>query len=573
MASPPAAAPPEWVVLDRLPLTSIDLPKDGISLSLVATPRISQLLVSPSLGLASGSVLAADPSGILLLSSSDPFLADSKSYVLWDAVYKISFPVPATPTETGAATGLVVVPGGSDHIYIMVAELSIRGSDVILRCFSTDPAKWIHKILQQPPQYKLLWCWCSDYALSHQGRLWWVDLLQGLVACDPFSDNPELHFVPLPSCCRNPNVQQSCRMGLSDNRRVGLSRGKLRLVVLSHASNSKSRIRLWTLADSEAGHWTLDFDLSSPVFDDIWTDLCDWKIAFFHPSKPHVVYFSQKQHLVAVDLQMVKVSEEDGVEPCSSSHVLAWELSPSLRTTLLGPSPAQDTNSTSHFDSVANSFLEAYSSALVDMEFHQLATTALASLNKEKKRTEENKFKLSERLLLQTFLDQTETSLKKYAHLNFYAGTGSEKVLVFAEFHTDAVGDNEPDEWGLSSCKLLRKNYQGGLYGEDADRRLSMRANKRKKSIYCFACAAEMLHPINGFDGGYAGMSVTRGVGAGDSQAGGGERRRSERREVRGKSVTPAHPLTEPEELKQSKTEQGGKKKYAFSFRKHNMFR
>lgn len=100
-----------------------------------------------------------------------------------------------------------------------------------------------------------------------------------------------------------------------------------------------------------------------------------------------------------------------------------------------------------------------------------------------------------------------------------------------------------------------------------------MRANKRKKSIYCFACAAEMLHPINGFDGGYAGMSVTRGVGAGDSQAGGGERRRSERRKVRGKSVTPAHPLTEPEELKQSKTEQGGKKKYAFSFRKHNMFR
>jgi hypothetical protein len=54
--------------------------------------------------------------------------------------------------------------------------------------------------------------------------------------------------------------------------------------------------------------------------------------------------------------------------------------------------------------------------------------------------------------------------LKKYAHLNFYAGTGSEKVLVFAEFHTDAVGDNEPDEWGLSSCKLLRKNYQGNTF-------------------------------------------------------------------------------------------------------------
>lgn len=73
-------APPQWVVLLRSPLVPLDLPKDaGISLALAAPPRISQLQVPPSLVVSGSAVLAADPTGILLLSASrgtDPLAAD-----------------------------------------------------------------------------------------------------------------------------------------------------------------------------------------------------------------------------------------------------------------------------------------------------------------------------------------------------------------------------------------------------------------------------------------------------------------------------------------------------------------
>ena len=71
-------------------------------------------------------------------------------------------------------------------------------------------------------------------------------------------------------------------------------------------------------------------------------------------------------------------------------------------------------------------------------------------------------YKLSERLFLQTFVKAYGTTMKSYAHLNFYAATtGSRRVLVFAEFSSDAVVENERHEWTLSSCKILTRNYHG----------------------------------------------------------------------------------------------------------------
>jgi hypothetical protein len=51
-------------------------------------------------------------------------------------------------------------------------------------------------------------------------------------------------------------------------------------------------------------------------------------------------------------------------------------------------------------------------------------------------------------------------------------------------------------------------HFVGGLYGEDVDNRQRMESKKRKRSIFCFACGAEMLHPISGFEGGYAGIGA-----------------------------------------------------------------
>nr|CAB3505156.1 unnamed protein product [Digitaria exilis] len=350
----------------------------------------------------------------------------------------------------------------------MVAELSVGGGAATLRCFSTETSKWIHKDLRSPLMKHRRWS--SAYALSYKGRLWWVDLLLGLVTCDPFADIPELQFVPLPSCYRLFlwHGEEGRRKGLSNDRCVSLSCGKLRLVVINRRT-PLPRIKLWTLADYESGKWNLDYDF--PI-EDIWAHQSYYNIglpnkrpvvAFVHPYNAHVVYFFLEQKLFAVNLQTKEVTESVSNERDHGDQILAWELQPSLRMDLSGPSSTQESRSTFDFDTVADSFREAYSHALCDMESHQLSRIALAYLNRKKK-PEDNMFKLSDCLYLQTFVEDNNITMKKYAHLNFYAEISSKKVLVFAEFHTDAVADEDRNEWTLSSCKTLTSNYIGNTF-------------------------------------------------------------------------------------------------------------
>ncbi|RCV23463.1 hypothetical protein SETIT_5G008000v2 [Setaria italica] len=380
-------APPQWVVLLRSPLVPLDLPKDaGISLALAAPPRISQLQVPPSLVVSGSAVLAADPTGILLLSASrgtDPLAADepaSASYDLWDAVSKTSIHVPARETTVNDDTGVagLVVARKFGQRRIMVAELSVYDGAATLRGFSTETSRWTQKDLHYPPIKRQ---WCSAYALSYRGRLWWVDLLLGLLVCDPFADNPELRWVPLPSCYRlRPQVGEGHRKGLSNDRCVSLSCGKLRLVVISRRTH-QPRIKLWTLADYEAGKWSLDFDIPIEHIGLIRRSV----LAFVHPNNAHVVYFFLEQQLFAVDLQTNKVTESASIGRDHGDHVLAWELPQSLRVPLPGPSPTQESRFTFGFDSVADFFSEAYGHALADMESYKLSNIALAHLNRKKK--------------------------------------------------------------------------------------------------------------------------------------------------------------------------------------------
>ncbi|OEL36758.1 hypothetical protein BAE44_0002223, partial [Dichanthelium oligosanthes] len=318
------AAAPQWVVLRRFPRTDdIGLPEDaGISLALDVPPRITQLVGSPSLLPRGSCVLVADPSGILLLSDSfvcaaDPLAADkpaSTPYLLWDAVFKASRRIHAPDTQTGTA-GLIAVPRDYGDWDIMVAELVLPSvdSDYALRCFSmpTETGEWITKSLRLPEFPHMKFPWCSANVLSYKGKLFWVDLLQGLLACDPFADKPELHFVPLPSVFMlAKGNEQRRREGLTRDRCINLSCGKLRLVVITRRT-SRPVIKLWTLHDLHAGRWTMDNEV--PFFH-IWNDqsytatelpMVRPVLVLVHPSNPHVVYFFLKQHLFAVDLKRV----------------------------------------------------------------------------------------------------------------------------------------------------------------------------------------------------------------------------------------------------------------------------
>ncbi|GJN38218.1 hypothetical protein PR202_gb27241 [Eleusine coracana subsp. coracana] len=306
--------------------------------------------------------------------------------------------------------------------------------------------------------------WCSDRVFSYMGKLWWVDLSQGLLSCDPLSTEPQLSFVPFPNLRPTRHLgQHRIRRDPSSQRCVDLSDGKLRYVVLTTRCRVP-RIRFWTLADVEAaGKWTQDYELSCG---DIWKDHSFNQIglpyqvpvfALIHPTDPQMVYFFQRGLLFSFDLRRKTViecfSNDIGLdEPSSSSSfILPWKLPSSFK---VSPVSLFREQSYSPFDRLATSFGEACDNAIVDMEFHRFISMALADLNKGV--TEETKkFRESESLYLCYFDDEADDTVE-YAHLNFTAESASRNVTVFAELTRKVDGQSS---WTLSLCKILTKSF------------------------------------------------------------------------------------------------------------------
>ncbi|KAL6646922.1 hypothetical protein ACP70R_015616 [Stipagrostis hirtigluma subsp. patula] len=423
---PPAPArPPQWVALRRVARVSRADPgppqgSSDFRLALDAPPRLARLAVSPP-GSTTGRdatdrphvVLAADPSGVLLLSGSHgPLAADEPgagagaSYFLFDAVSSTvrRLPdVPDRPVDGAGTAGLIVAPGAGFMVAEMVPSTARDGS-ATLHCFSPESGVWINKILRFPDRIRLPWY--TAHVVSYSGKLWWVDLSQGLLACDPFAGEPELYFVPLPASVRL--VKGDKQRDVSRHRCLSLSAGKLRFVVITaHACVPK--IKLWTLANPEDGEWTLDHEAR---VEGIWDDLSFKNtglpkkrpgLALIHPYNPGVVYLFLQEHLFGVDLRTKMVTEcasndhaRDGAAT-SSSLVLAWELPPSLTTSSSGPPQGEEALSTSSFDRIADTASQqkltwGLASLFADMEFEQLTKIALGYLNYKTKK-EENKFK------------------------------------------------------------------------------------------------------------------------------------------------------------------------------------
>uniref|UniRef100_A0A0A8Z1P6 DUF1618 domain-containing protein n=1 Tax=Arundo donax TaxID=35708 RepID=A0A0A8Z1P6_ARUDO len=517
---PPSPAPgPRWAVLLRRASADPGLPQGTGCLALGSRPPgLTELFVSPLVAGSSSTgafvrnpfVLAADPSGILLLSGSLDGSPERTSYFLCDAVSNTVRQLPDIPKYGDTATGTAGLIVGSDRNDFMVAELvvpsSFDGATAILNCFSSETGGvWINKSVAAP---FIRFPWCTDRVLFYMGKLWWADLSQGLLASDPLSAKPDLDFVPFPNV--RPTMMSGRRVPRdpSSQRCVGLSGGKVRYVVITTRA-LVPKIKLWTLANPETSEWTLDYELS---LKDIWDDpsydetgLPNYVpvFALFHPNNPQVVYFFQREHLFGFNLRIKTVTEcqpnDIGIDDASYNSVLAWEVPPSLVISS-GPLSGEESQSPSAFDRIAASFSDACDRAIVDMEFRQFTRIALADLNKDI--TEEKRiFSVSECLSLCYFDDEANTKKIEYAHLNFCAQSGSKKFIVFAELAKDVDGCNS---WTLTSCEVLTKNFHGGLHDEEVDVKQSKRTRKRKRSLYCFACQAELKHPKGGFDGGHA---------------------------------------------------------------------
>ncbi|KAM3257918.1 hypothetical protein ACQJBY_049942 [Aegilops geniculata] len=490
MGSPsPAPPPPRWVILPRVPQVCHDLGHD-FSLTLAEPPRLAELAVSPHLapdGVSADCfpmVHAADPSGILLVSatygrrSMGPPSANehaggyTTNYFAWNAAINYTHRLPPhedSVKHTGNV-GLVVAPRGDDEYNFMVAELLPAGDGdrAGLLCYWSYGREWVKKILPFPLKCR----WSGARTFSYQGKLWWLDLSQGLLCCDPFAEEPELLFVPLPD-----DIDTHTRgRDVSNHRCVNLSNGALWLAEMTYHRRVLF-VKMWKLGIQ--GQWTPDYTVK---FADIWADrsyketgLSKKKPALvaINPDDPDVLYFVLEGNLLEVNICAKRIELCVAFSPTtnlkmdqgSSQFILTWNLPTSIVSSSVGRKQEERSSRDSAFDTIADSFTNACASVLDDMEFNQLAMTAIEYLNQSRKE-EKVKFRLSERLCV-CYFDEEEASTyhrKQYIHMNFYVHTESERLpqLVFAEFVE--ANRNDGCSWDLLSCKTITKNSPGIFY-------------------------------------------------------------------------------------------------------------
>ncbi|WVZ60415.1 hypothetical protein U9M48_010439 [Paspalum notatum var. saurae] len=184
-------------------------------------------------------------------------------------------------------------------------------------------------------------CWFGEGVISHGGMLWWVDLSYGLLACDPFAEEPELLHVPLPRVLDELPVEP---INHSAYCCAKVSGGRLRYVQI-HGSCDAPVVTTWALADpASAGEWKWNTE-RSVCLADIWADESYLEtmlprsmpaLALLHPMDPDRLYFFLDSCIFAIDLSRRIVVEFSGFRMpdlpkhprdlmISSHFVHAWE--------------------------------------------------------------------------------------------------------------------------------------------------------------------------------------------------------------------------------------------------------
>ncbi|XP_062178956.1 uncharacterized protein LOC133883598 [Phragmites australis] len=415
-SSPPA---PLWVILGRVALVqdnTIEDPGD-LSVALAVPPRVSTLTVPMSVHPKPDDtdkhpyVLSADAGVLLLHVSHWPFVgfdldrnpqgillvardflpADTAAGRSEPTATAVRVPDRARPDHPGIANiknvGLVSLPGSGGTEYV-VAELRLAslpsgdGKDdrATLLSFRSGTDAWVERDLRCPFMSGRRWMWSSHDVVAHDGKLWWVNLVWGLLGCDPFADEPVLSHVVLPDAF--PLVYTAeLRQNIESSRMVRVSQGKVRFVDITRARidpPEETLVIIWTLIFGPSGYtwWKQQCSTSLAI---IWAS-DSYKatgmpeevpvLALVHPSNPDVVYFFLEQYLFGVNVSQCMVMEFvhepcDLVEviaghrpppPISWRYILAWQLPPSLVNAL---DNQMDEDGASHVEGCDSSFVTA----------------------------------------------------------------------------------------------------------------------------------------------------------------------------------------------------------------------
>ncbi|TVU09962.1 hypothetical protein EJB05_43461, partial [Eragrostis curvula] len=357
-----------WVILGSVPRVCDDDELQQLSLDLAPPPRVSIVTVpwrvapDPTTGANFPAFRAADPSaGLLLLVTTQGTLAaagrtmgdDSSghpTHVDHDVMLPAYFvcdlasatasrlPEPDVPVSYHRNQALTATPGG----HYMVAHLGhiddAAADHATLLCFWSDTNEWVEKtlpLLHDGPLPRKFGP--SDCAITHDSRLWWVDLSRGILTCDPFADQPQMRFLPFPPGKSLPPPKR-----IDKYRCVKVSAGKLRFLDIDRRAD---KVTMWTLQANQQ-EWVLEHQLSFQHLraDDSYKaagleEDSDPVLAFVHPTNPDVVYFFLEENLVAVDMRAIKVVDCDvcllvlpPMKFVSSGFVIACELPPSIST-------------------------------------------------------------------------------------------------------------------------------------------------------------------------------------------------------------------------------------------------
>uniref|UniRef100_I1NLT8 DUF1618 domain-containing protein n=2 Tax=Oryza glaberrima TaxID=4538 RepID=I1NLT8_ORYGL len=224
----------------------------------------------------------------------------------------------------------------SISFYVAELQPAPASRTATLLLYRSDSDAWVDEELSYPPHGRP---WGGNGVVSHQDRLWWVDLSYGLLTCDVVygDDPPDLRYVPLPQDSELPAGTPD----LEKRRCVGVSAGRLRYVQIDDDEHDGDPIvRMWTLLDEDAGEWGFDCAAS---FVAIWDDEA-YKatklprqvpaVALIHPTGPgDVVYFFLRSRIFAVDVRARRLLEWRFFEMLhppmryhSSQFVRAWNL-------------------------------------------------------------------------------------------------------------------------------------------------------------------------------------------------------------------------------------------------------
>ncbi|KAL6853331.1 hypothetical protein ACP4OV_019360 [Aristida adscensionis] len=225
---------------------------------------------------------------------------------------------PSRPPVRGLGSlCLASSPGQEDDEGYIVAELQLMTETrARLLTYRSSDEQWAELELDAPVDL-LGRAWGSNGTLSHEGKMWWVDLRRGIISWDP--TNPRsLLFERFPG--------EEIDMGT--RRCVNVSDGLIRCAEIQ-GGNSMATASIAVWARIRQGDWRR---VISTALEGVWSEgrlpSCVPDLVMVHPILPNIVYCCFSDMLLGLDVGRDSVVH---VQDVRRSAWLAWELPEFIR--------------------------------------------------------------------------------------------------------------------------------------------------------------------------------------------------------------------------------------------------